>query len=214
MSFLFHPIGYPKRSNITSIDPLKFIPGVSIKPMMTAVLLAGLFTLPALQAQTNLGRANYDDNNALAFPEYTDEWIHLGSSLGSEYADTPFDPHNPGTIGVVQMEPAAYRYLKQHGEYADGSMLLLSFYASEAESSPQLPGFVQGAMQAQEIHVIDREHFTEGRGFFLYPANAEPGTLAGKVPDGSECVECHMAEGAFNGTFTQFYPPIRNLVGK
>ncbi len=167
----------------------------------------------ALQAQENLGVARYD-NNELFFPERTDEWIHLGSSLGSEYSDTPFDPAKPGIIGVVQMEPTAYRYFLDHGEYADGSMFLLSFYAASAESSPQLPGFVQGELQAKEIHIIDSQLFTEGRGFFLYSAEDTSVNASAKLPDNSECVQCHMAEAQFNGTFTQFYPTIRHLISE
>jgi hypothetical protein len=75
-----------------------------------------------------------------------------------------------------------------------------------------LPGFVQGALQAKEIHVIDRERFTEGRGFFLYQATAGTGTPSTKLPDNSACIQCHIPEGAYDGTFTQFYPTIRGLV--
>lgn len=177
---------------------------------LTALLAAGF----PLQAQDNVGMARYDAQNQLQFPADTDQWIHVGSSLGSEYGDEPFDPANPGTLGVVQMEPAAYKYFKDHGRYADGTMFLLSFYSSEAESSPQLPGFVQGDLQAKEIHVIDRERFTEGRAFYLYGAQAPAGTLSTRMPDNSGCIQCHIPEGAYDGTFTQFYPILRDLVSE
>ena len=166
-----------------------------------------------LQAQDTLGVARFV-NNELFFPERTDEWIHMGSSLGSEYSDNPFDPGNPGTIGVVHMEPTAYRYFLDNGEYADGTMFLLSFYGAAAESSPQLPGFVQGELQAKEIHIIDSERFAEGRAFFLYSAEDTSANASTKMPDNSECFQCHMAEAQFNGTFTQFYPTIRNLINE
>ena len=179
----------------------------------TRILISAFTFIPlAGQAQSDLGVAVYS-NNQLQYPQRTDEWIHMGSSLGSEYSDDPFDPSSPGTIGVVKMEPGAYRYFLDNGEYADGTMFLLSFYTSEAESDPQLPGFVQGELEAQEIHVIDARRFAEGRGFFLYPADATPATASTKIPDGSTCVECHKAEAAYNGTFTQFYPTIRHLIG-
>lgn len=178
----------------------------------TLLCLSALLSSGLAQAQAELGIAQYNANGQLAFPERTDEWIFLGSSLGSDYGEAPFDPADPGAIGVVQMEPAAYRYFLANREYADGTMFLLSFYASEAESSPQLPGFVQGALQAKEIHVIDNGRFSEGRGFFLYQAAATPGTASSKLPDNSPCVQCHIPEGQYNGTFTQFYPTIRDLV--
>lgn len=184
----------------------------TVNRLLGLAILCVLTTL--LQAQDNVGMARYNDENQLNFPADTDKWIHLGSSVGSEYGDEPFDPQNPGTLGVVQMEPAAYRYFKDHGHYADGTMFLLSFYASEGESSPQLPGFVQGALQAKEIHVIDRERFSEGRAFYLYDAQAPAGTLSTRMPDNSNCIQCHMPEGAYDGTFTQFYPTIRDLVSE
>lgn len=172
-----------------------------------SLLLTPVFT----SAQDNPGMAGLNNDNQLAFPERTDEWIFLGSSLGSDYGDEPFDPANPGSIGVVQMEPEAYRYFLENREYADGTMMLLTFYASEAESSPQLPGFVQGQKTAKEIHLIS-DRFAEGRGFFLYPAGAPAGTMSDKLPDNSTCVQCHIPEGQYDGTFTQFYPAIRDLV--
>ena len=166
-----------------------------------------------LNAQSDeLAAARYNAENQLMFPGNADVWVHMGSSLGSDYNDGPFDPANPGTLGVVQMEPEAYRYFLDRGEYADGTMFLLSFYAAEAESDPQLPGFVQGNLQAREIHVIDRDRFAEGRAFFLFPPTASVETASTKLPDGSPCVQCHIPEGAYDGTFTQFYPPIRDRV--
>lgn len=188
------------------MNPVRFLvlPVIALTSLLPAVL----------QAQSDLGVAQYDAQEGLKFPANTDEWIHMGSSLGSEYSDEPFDAADPGTIGVVKLEPEAYRYFKEHGEYADGTMFLLSFYTSEAESRPQLPGFVQGELEAKEIHVVDSQRFSEGRGFFLYPGDAAPGSATRKVPDGSACFVCHMAEGDYNGTFTQFYPSLRHLLGE
>lgn len=162
---------------------------------------------PVAFAQSTLDAAQYTQNNELIYPSNLDVWIHMGTSLGGDYSEDQFDPEHPGTLGVVQMEPSAYRYFLQNREYADGTMFLLSFFDSEVKSDPQLQGFVQGEMTAQEIHVIDKQRFAEGRGFFLYqtPTQAQ----AAKVPDGSVCVECHREHGDFDGTFIQFYPTLR-----
>src|SRR5687768_9684968 len=110
-----------------------------------ASLLALLFAGAGAIAQTNLGVAQYTEGGELRYPGNLAEWIQTGASLGSEYGEAPFDPQNPGAIGVVQMEPSAYRYFLEHKTYADGTMFLLSFYRAEGKSEPQLPGFVQGA---------------------------------------------------------------------
>ena len=172
------------------------------------VLLLAATGLGQVCAQTALDTAHYTDAGELVYPGNLDEWIVMGASLGSEYGDQPFDPAAPGSIGMVQMEPQAYRYFLENREYADGTMFLLSFFAAQGQSQPQLPGFVQGEMTAQEIHVIDRARFTEGRGFFVF-RNPQQASAA-RLPDGNDCVVCHMEHGAFDGTFTQFYPTIRD----
>lgn len=174
-----------------------------------------LALLPAAQlcAQTDLGVAQYNAEGQLLKPANLEEWIQAGASLGSEYGEGPFDPQNPGSIGVVQMEPNAYRYFMENGTYADGTMFLLSFFRAEAQSSPQLPGFVQGDLDAQEIHVIDKARFGDqlGHAFFLYPPGGA--TASTRIPAGNDCVTCHTEEGAFDGTFTQFYPTMRTRLG-
>ena len=155
--------------------------------------------------------ATFNDSNQLVFPHGTDRWIVMGTNIGSDYSDEAFDPKNPGNIGVVQMEPRAYDYLLEHGRYADGTMFLLSFYETQVKPEPELNGFVQGALSALEIHLIDRRKYEEGRAFFLFEA-AEPAPST-VLPAGNECVRCHNEHGEFDGTFTQFYPAIRHVVG-
>lgn len=176
-----------------------------------SVLCLGLALLAPglLQAQDLLGIARYSEGGELQRPADLATWVHMGSSLGSDYREEPFDPARPGVIGVVQMEPAAYRYFLENGRYADGSMFLLSFYAAEINSDPQLQGFVQGDLQAQEIHVIDAQRFDDGRAFFMYQDPAQMASAA--LPAGNDCVQCHEAEGDYNGTFMQFYPTLRAL---
>jgi len=175
------------------------------KSWVIAVAVLGTIALPAT-AQTDLGVAEYNESGELVYPDNLDAWIHVGTSLGGDYNAEPFDPTNPGVIGVVQMEPAAYRYFLEHGQYADGTMFLLSFFRAEAKSEPQLQGFVQGESRGQEIHVVDAARFVEGHGFFVY---GQPGGAVAKLPDGSPCIQCHNAEGDYDATFIQFYPAIR-----
>lgn len=152
--------------------------------------------------------ARYDSDGRLLFPEDAHRWIPIGASLGSDYDDQAFDPASPGPIGVVQIEPSAYDYFQSNGRYADGTMLLLTFYAVQEKPAPALNGFVQDDVLQREIHVIDRQRFTdEGRAFFLFPGATS--AVAAPFPSGSACVECHTAHGDVDGTFVQFYPALR-----
>jgi hypothetical protein len=174
---------------------------------------AGLLAASGALAQAPAPRidvASYSANGELTFPADVDRWVVLGTSLGADYAQGSFDPKNPGTIGVVQIEPTAYRRVLDTGAYPDGTMLLLTFYLAEAQSEPQLRGFVQGAMTGREIHVIDKRRFPEdGRAFFLFDPQRNP---TAPLPVGNECVQCHSEHGRLNATFAQFYPPFRHLV--
>lgn len=184
------------------------IPVAARVAALVAALFVVLGTVPvAALAQTDLGVAEYTETGELVYPDNLDAWILMGASLGGDYNAGPFDPANPGVFGVVQMEPNAYRYFLENGEYADGTMFLLSFFGAEAKSEPQLHGFVQGESRGQEIHVIDSERFGEGHGFFGY---GQPGGSAAKLPDGSPCIQCHSVEGDYDATFIQFYPAIRD----
>ena len=180
-----------------------------------STFLALSFTLAARAlAQEALDVAQYDADGQLLKPANLAEWIHAGASLGSDYGEGPFDANNPGAIGVVQIEPAAYRYFIEHGHYADGTMFLLSFFRAEGQSAPQLPGFVQGDMFAQEIHVIDKARFADdsGHAFFMFPP--PDSAVSTRIPVGNDCVACHTEHGAFDGTFTQFYPGLRAHLAK
>lgn len=172
--------------------------------------------LASAQIEANAGRLNaaqYASDGRLVFPANTDRWIALGSSIGGAYDDAPFGVEDLTSIGAVQMEPSAYDYFLEHRRYADGTMLLLTFYGVEEKPSPALRGFVQGAVRQREIHVIDKQRYPEeGQAFYVYPGESDAPATA--FPVGSECVVCHKAEGQTDSTFTQFYPPLRKLLAE
>ena len=171
---------------------------------------AGVTALFAQSQRSALDVARYTGDGQLRFPPDTDRWIVIGTGLGGDYESTQFDPANPGSLNVVQMEPSAYDYFLENGDYADGTMLLLTFYNTLEKPAPELRGFVQGDTALREIHVIDKQRYPgEGRAFFAFPVGQN--TVA-PFPEGSECVVCHNEHGAFDGTFTQFYPVIRGHV--
>jgi hypothetical protein len=187
---------------------ISFVLELPVRVRFLTTLCCFALLAPLVRAQPTLDVARYTATGELHYPGDLDTWVLMGASLGSDYNDQPFSADHPGTIGVVQMEPAAYQHYLEHGSYVDGTMFLLSFFEASAQSSPQLQGFVQGARRIQEIHVIDRERFSEDRAFFVYPV-AGAASVA-PIADASECVACHMEHGAYDGTFVQFYPTLRD----
>ncbi len=176
--------------------------------LLTALIGTSVFA----QSQNGLDIAQFTSDERLIHPHNIDRWIVMGASLGGDYAEEAFDAKNPGTIGVVQMEPTAYDFFLTNGQYADGTMFYLTFYSSEIKSEPQLQGFVQGDVVGREIHLIDKLRYRDGRAFFLFNlAEKQTGTT---LPPGNDCVICHNKHGQFDGTFTQFYPAMRAHVAK
>lgn len=175
-------------------------------------LVAGLLLVLAMSAGADddgLDAARYDTNGDLLRPADLDRWVFLGASMGMGYSDAEFDPGSPGMFQVVLMEPGAYARFNETGEFADGSMFVLSFYGVGKRLSINRAGFVQDELMNFEIHVKDGRRFGEGRAFYLFGAGDEKASV---VPPGSACVTCHEANGALDGVFVQFYPAIRDKI--
>jgi len=153
----------------------------------------------------------YDAAGHLPRPPDLDRWVFLGASLGMDYNGDAFTVDHPGLFHVVLMEPSAYEYFKGNGKYADGSMFLLSFYDTQLGSAIGRTGYAPGPLNSFEIHIVDHRRYPEGHAFFLY---GKSDTRSTALPPGSPCVKCHVPNGAFDGTFAQFYPSIRERIAK
>ncbi|HET7810583.1 MAG TPA: cytochrome P460 family protein [Steroidobacteraceae bacterium] len=158
--------------------------------------------------------ARFTADGKLEKPADLANWVFLGASLGMGYNPGSFNAANPGQFQVAMMEPNAYRYFLEHGSYAPGSMFLLSFFNADAQPrSINQNGFTQAELTNFEIHLVDPARGKEQQGhvFYVFGANATEGAA---VPPGNACVRCHVAHGAFDGTFAQFYPAVRALIPK
>lgn len=167
---------------------------------------------PTSTAIKPLDVARISPSGKLQKPADLDNWVFLGTSLGMGYNPGSFNAANPGQFQVVLMEPSAYRHFVANGKYAPGSMFLLSFYdADTRKRSVSQNGFTQAELTNYEIHVIEDAQDAARHTFYTFGANSTEGT---RLPPGNGCVSCHLKHGAFDGTFAQFYPPIRPLIPK
>jgi hypothetical protein len=173
--------------------------------LLAAVIVSGAAL--AAEAAVALRVAKIDAAGNLQRPDNLDRWVFVGAGLGMDYQDKAFSVDHPGSFQIVLMEPSAFEYFRAHGSYADGSMFLLSFYSTNHAASIDRTGFTPGALQAFEIHLIDHTHYPEARAFFSFGKDAHQSTAA---PPGSTCVQCHIPKGVLDGTFAQFYPPLRD----
>lgn len=185
--------------------------GASFAALALAAWQVSAKTESAEAAVGKVDVATFTAEGQLRRPADLDQWIFLGASLGMGYNAAAFDPKSPGQFQVVLMEPQAYREFVATGAYPDGAMFLLSFYDSEQKVSINRSGFVQRELNSFEIHLIDKQR--PGEGHYFYPFGATD-RQASVLPPGNACIVCHLKNGAFSGTFAQFYPTIRHRIPK
>jgi len=75
------------------------------------------------------------------------------------------------------MEPTAYRYFNGARHLRRRHDVPAEFLRTRQQVGAALSGFVQGALQSQEIHVLDKARFNDGHGFFIFE-NRERGRSA------------------------------------
>jgi len=165
---------------------------------------------PSAAAQA-LDVARFDASGKLLRPADLDQWVFLGTSLGMGYNAPQANAAGPGQFQVVLMEPRAYRYFIDNGHYAPGSMFLLSFYNADQRRSINKSGYVPSNLTNFEIHLVDARKSPDGRVFYVFGPQDSQGNA---LPKGNDCVRCHVGHGAFEGTFAQFYPAIRDRIPK
>ncbi len=179
---------------------------------LAAFFISAAIVRASLAASTEPGSegdrlqvAVFSASGALDKPEGLDRWIHMGSNIGHGYNGKSFSDDDPGTFRVVAMEPSAYDYFVENGEYANGTMFSLSVYNVLSKVEPDLNGYSQGTFRGFEIHLIDSERNQDGRQFFMFAAEDKS---ASPLANQSICVNCHLQEAKFESTFVQFYPKL------
>ena len=181
----------------------RLIPSLAI----IAALFAAIAAIAADEPSVDVAR--FDKDGDLLVPDNMDEWIFLGSSLGMGYSQDNFDPDSPGMFQIVRMEPTAYKAFRDTGSFVDGTMISLHFYGSQNEVSISRAGYVMDNLHFAEIHYKDSEKFPDD--FNFYNVNNGDKVVA-EISLPNECVECHKRDGAYDGVFVQFYPPIHEFL--
>ena len=141
-----------------------------------------------------------------------EKWVFLGITVGHgpvlEDGSLQFSAGNPGQILVTWMEPGAYDHFKANRQYPDGTTFATAFYNPLEEPVPALDGLALGDMEMLFVHRLEREGEERRHGFYAFMGDE---TRASPAPAEFGCRACHTQRGNFDGTFVQFYPPLREL---
>jgi hypothetical protein len=175
-------------------------------PVAVVVALA-IVPLPRLDDMPRNARSGPVFNGAaLARPEGYHTWPLVGASLGLSYAETS-QGSGPGAFHRVYVNPSSYEAYERTGAFPDGTMFVLELYAAHEKTAPAKAGYFEGPRMALEASVKDRRRFRSGWAYFGFDNGARATATA--FPE-DRCHSCHVAHGARDSVFVQFYPTLRD----
>jgi hypothetical protein len=83
---------------------------------------------PGFTPASSANAPKYSDKNLL-FPDGFRNWMFVGSNLGLLYKGDP--QPGPITIHNIYINPEAYAYFRDHGQFPDPTMLVMDIYVSQ-----------------------------------------------------------------------------------
>jgi hypothetical protein len=147
----------------------------------------------------------YAADSQLNLPSDYREWVFLSSGLGMTYQPMP---GMGASFTNVFASPAAYRSFVASGKWPDKTTLILEVRASASKGSINKGGSYQSDLLAIEGEVKDSAKFP-GNGWAFFAFGKEK---TGKMlPRAADCYACHLAHGAVDNTFVQFYPALLEI---
>lgn len=149
----------------------------------------------------------FTPEGALLPPTGYREWVYLSTGLDMSYSEGgAMAGHS--MFDNVFVDPAAWAGFKRTGHWPDKAMFVLEVRGASSQGSILKHGqFQTETLMGLEVHVRDEARFKGGWGFFALAGDAP----AQQLPYTAECYACHLAHGAVDTTFTQFYPTARPI---
>ena len=140
------------------------------------------------------------------------EWVFLTSGIDMSYLPKAAGTQDHSTFDNVFVNPEAYRGFLGSGSWPDRTVMVLEAREARSKGSINESGHYQsGGVMGFEIHVKDEKRFPGKWAFFSFDSPSGNGTL---IPEGAPCYSCHLAHGAVDKTFVQFYPTLLPVATK
>ena len=174
----------------------------TLLPIMALLLTAGAAPAP--------GAARFTADGAFIPPSDYREWVYLSTGLDMSYSDAPSMP-GQSMFDNVFVDPVSWREFKNTGHWPEGAVFILENRGANSRGSINKHGQYQTEdLMGLEAHVHDSARFKGGWGFFAL-SGAAPAKM---IPYAAACYACHLAHGAVDTTFTQFYPTAKPIAVK
>lgn len=148
------------------------------------------------------------DGNLVPPADYR-EWIYMSSGLDMSYTEGAAADHS--MFDNVFVDPASWAEFKKTGHWPDKTMFVLEVRGAQSHGSINKNGQYQTEdLMGVEAHIRDEARFKGGWGFFRFDG-AAPAKL---ISYDAQCYACHLAHGAVDTTFSQFYPTAKPIAVK
>jgi hypothetical protein len=159
----------------------------------------------------NAGAADalsYAANGDMLPPSNYREWVYLSTGIDMSYSPNAMQMNN-SVFDNVFVNPAAYRSFLATGTWPDKTVMVLEVRGAKNKGSINQRGHFQDtAISGLEVHVKDEAHFPGKWAFFEFDSLQKNGI---HIPEKAPCYTCHVAHGAVDTTFVQFYPTLLPL---
>lgn len=151
---------------------------------------------------------SYAANGEMQPPANYREWVYLSTGIDMSYSPKAMQTDH-STFDNVFVDPAAYRSFLATGTWPDKTVMVLEVRGAKKKGSINQRGqFQDTAIMGIEVHVRDEKRFPGKWAFFEFDSMQKNGSL---IPEKAPCYTCHVAHGAVDTTFVQFYPTLLPL---
>ena len=151
----------------------------------------------------------YTAEGDLIRPEGYRTWVFVGASLGLSYNEGAGEREGPGAFTNVYIQPQAYRYFMDTGEFPEKTMLPMDVFRPGSRESINQAGYFEKDFAGMEAAVKDSERYADGWAYLSFRDRAGGLKPAAAAFPKASCYDCHAEHAATDNVFTQFYPVLR-----
>ena len=168
--------------------------------------LCAPFLLMLTAAANDSSDPRYTAGGGLKSPTEYREWVFLSAGLDMSYSEGPSMDHH--MFDNVFVDRNSWATFKRTGHWPDKTLFVMETREASTKGSINKQGHFQtDELMGLEFHVRDESRFKGGWGFFVQDGTG-PAAL---LPQSAPCYACHLAHGAVDTTFTQFYPTAKAI---
>lgn len=151
----------------------------------------------------------YTADGDLIRPQGYRTWVFVGASLGLSYSEGAGEREGPGTFTNVYIQPEAYRYFMETGEFPEGTLLPMDIYRPGARESINQAGYFEKDFLGMEVAVKDSERYPTGWAYLSFRDRSGGLKESASAFPKERCYDCHAEHAATDNVFTQFYPMLQ-----